>query len=239
MIHHHHGVPKGLRMIPKKDPKLDTLSKKYLVDPLHVSADNLQRTAHYIFTDTQSISDLYSKGAYGTHSVASSFEHSILNKQICKPGDVITTLSPYELLYLTEKKKLDFGFHMATLISVLVPKSVSYNHNHYELYKYLRFRNYIIKTGHNYGGVFAVYLGHPDFYHSSAIIFEYGDIHEITAHVRVAQAVNKQCWLYKVNAHLPEHADHKVMLYQFDLNLQPNYISPLTALAVGEVFQEA
>uniref|UniRef100_A0A7E4W4R7 Uncharacterized protein n=1 Tax=Panagrellus redivivus TaxID=6233 RepID=A0A7E4W4R7_PANRE len=84
-------------------------------------------------------------------------------------GNSIDSLKPVIVVWQYGAKALNTTLFLPIFeISVLVPKSVSCNHNLYELYKcvllfdffencliksvlrYLRFCNYIIKMGHNY-----------------------------------------------------------------------------------------
>jgi len=134
-----------------------------------------------VISDNPTISKLYGKRAYGT----------LVDKKLY--------LTPLEAYYLIEKEKLEI-LHSgrpitgSDLIS-LTPPEADFNEK-YAVYKDLRDRGYIVKTGFKYGFHFRVYRNsieeHAEYLVHSYI--EHGSIpvDEIMKQARLAHSVKKK-----------------------------------------------
>ncbi|MBI4399771.1 tRNA-intron lyase [Candidatus Micrarchaeota archaeon] len=117
--------------------------------------------------------------------------------------DTLLLLSPVEALYLSENKKIDIiqkgkKIKFPKLLDILSPKDKDLG-NRYLVFKDLRGKGYIARTGLKYGSHFRVYTkgirvgeGHstwlihvvPENYHTS--------IYELSRAIRLAHSVRKQ-----------------------------------------------
>ncbi len=132
--------------------------------------------------------------------VCRSFPQELVEKGFGEVRENEVFLFPEEALYLAEKGLLDLDFE--ELLDRFRSRAKSY-----AVYKLLRDRGYVIKSGAKYGVHFRVYERSKEREHSRFLVFVLDARKEISAHEllglnRVAHSVRKRLWLAIVDDEL-------------------------------------